>query len=98
MSAISDYVGAANAAFDAIDTALDTAQAKLGGVTDDVTFLKETIEKLQNNPGPISAEDQALLDAAQQRVNGLASKTSGLTSALEALDNATERPAEPPTP
>lgn len=97
MSAISDYAVSVNTAFDAIDTALETATGKLTGIADDVTFLKETIDQLQNNPGPISVEDQALLSAAQTRANGLVTKVQGFSTALEAVDDATERP-EPPTP
>jgi hypothetical protein len=81
MSAISDYAAKVNAAFDKLGTAVD-------GVADDVTFLKEEIKKLQDNPGPISPEDQAILDGVQARADTLASK-------VEALDQATERPPTP---
>lgn len=98
MSKISDYTTAVNAKFDEIDSGLETSNTKLTGITDDVAFLKETIEKLQSNPGPITPEDQALLDAAQARVNGAATKIAAFKTALEALDAATERPIEPPVP
>lgn len=97
MPGIKDYVAATNAAFDAIDTALDTAQTHASGLADDVAFLKDTIKQLQDNPGPISAEDQALLDAAQARVNGMGNKASSLATALSNLDDATQRPAPPTT-
>lgn len=98
MSAISDWKEAVDKTFDEIDTKLDTANTKLTGLTDDVAFLKETIEKLQTNPGPITPEDQALLDAAQARVNSLSAKAAAVATALEALDAATERPPAPPVP
>lgn len=98
MSAISDWKTKLDLTFDEIDTKLDTANTKLTGLTDDVAFLKETIEKLQTNPGPITPEDQTLLDAAQARVNSLSAKAAAVSTALEALDAATERPVAPPLP
>lgn len=92
------YAAAVNKSYDEIDAALEVASTKFAGITDDVAFLKETIEKLQNNPGPISAEDQALLTAAQTRANGLATKVNGFKDALTALDEATERPEPPVEP
>lgn len=82
MSAISDYAGRVNTAFDKIGTAVD-------GLVDDVAFLKEKIEELQNTAGQITPEDQALLDALEARVGTTA-------TALEALDAATARPPTPP--
>jgi hypothetical protein len=81
MSKVSDYVVAVNASYDSIDAHVD-------GITDDVKFLKETIDRLNATPGPISPEDQGLLDAAQERVNGIVAKVA-------ALDAATSRPAPP---
>lgn len=78
---IQAYVDAVNASYDELGTGLD-------GITDDVAFLKETIDKLQNNPGPISAEDQALLDAAQARVTSLVAR-------VKAVDEGTTRPTPP---
>lgn len=79
--AIQAYVDAVNAQFTTIETAVD-------GVSGDVTFLKARIEELQNNPGPISPEDQALLDQVQARIGTLATR-------ITALDAATEPPAPP---
>lgn len=95
MSAISDFAATVKTAFDQISDNVDAAVTSLAGLTADVQFLKDTIEKLQNNPGPISAEDQALLDAAQARAAQLASKAAALKDALATLDAQTE---EPPTP
>jgi len=81
MSAISDFGNAVNAKFDELGTAVD-------GVAADVDFLKAEIKKLQDNPGPISPEDQAILDGIQTRVGGLSDK-------VKALDAATENPPTP---
>jgi len=81
MSAISDYGDRVNSAFDRLGTAVD-------GIASDVDFLKAEILKLQTNPGPISPEDQAILDGIQSRADTLAAK-------VEALDAATE---QVPTP
>lgn len=79
---IKKFADEVNARFDEIGTAVD-------GVVDDVAYLKQKIDELQNNPGPISPEDQAILNDLQARVNVTADK-------LKALDSATERPPTPP--
>ena len=83
MSKISEYTDKVNLGFGKLETAID-------GVAADVTFLKDTITQMQNNPGPISPEDQALLNAAEARLTVLVEK-------LTALDALTTPPA-PPTP
>ena len=82
--AIQAYSDAVNAQFDIIEPAVD-------GIVDDVQFLKDTIAALQNSPGSITPDDQALLDKAQARVNLLSTK-------IVNLDNATSRPVPPPAP
>lgn len=96
MSALSDYVGEVNKSFDEVDAALETSNSKLAGITDDVAYLKETIDKINTNPGPITPEDQALLDGAKARAAAAATKLTAFKTALEALDAATERPVPPP--
>lgn len=81
MSAIKDFSDRVNAKFDVLEPAVD-------GLVDDIKFLKDTIAQLQNNPGPISPEDQALLDALEARV-GTA------TTRVTALDAETVRPTPP---
>ncbi len=81
MSAISDFAAKQNAHNDRVDTALT-------GIQGDVKFLQDTIDKLQNSPGAITPEDQALLDALDARADVTASK-------LEALDAL--NPPVPPT-
>lgn len=82
MSAISDFAAKQTAFNDRIDTAVT-------GLTGDVHALKDEILKLQNSPGSITAEDQALLDAIQARSNSIATK-------LEALDAETATAPTPP--
>lgn len=81
MSAVSDFVAKQNAFNDRQDVAID-------GLRGDVKTLNDTIEKLQNTPGPISAEDQASLDALEVRGDAISAK-------LEALDAMTA--PTPPT-
>jgi len=81
MSAISDFATKQNAFNDRIDAAVTGVQA-------DVKFLQDTIDKLQNSPGTITPEDQALLDQLDARADAVATK-------LEALDALT--PPVPPT-
>jgi hypothetical protein len=94
---IKNYVDAVNASYDTIDESVKVLETGLPGIVDDVAYLKETIKALQDNPGPISEADQALLTGAQTRVNALAARLAPLGDALKALDEATTRP-EPPTP
>jgi len=113
MSAISEFSDRVNAKFDEIGasvdsavTGVDAANTSLTGVAADVEFLKDVIQKLQTNPGPITPEDQALLDSAEARVGTLATKTTALkdslgtlSTALGALDAATDSaPTPTPTP
>lgn len=98
MSAVSDYVTAVDTAYNNIDEATSTLETSLAGVSDDVAYLKETIQALENNPGPITPEDQALLTGALSRVNSLSARLTSVKESLSALDEATTRPTPPPTP
>lgn len=82
MSAISDYAGKVNTAFDEIGASVD-------GIVGDIAGLKKKIDDLQNSPGTITPEDQKLLDDIQARAVAVAEK-------VKALDEATENPVEPP--
>lgn len=79
LSAISDFATAQNSFNDQIDIAIT-------GLQGDVAFLVAEIARIQGSPGPISAEDQASLDALQSRTNQILAK-------LQALDALT-----PPVP
>ncbi len=80
MTAIQTFSDKVSKAFSDIATSVD-------GVAQDVTDLKAKIDELQNSPGSITPEDQALLDQVQQQATTLAEK-------VKALDDAT---AQPPT-
>jgi uncharacterized protein YlxW (UPF0749 family) len=84
MSVISEYSDRVNAKFALIDEHVD-------GLVQDVAGLKAKIEQLQNSSGVISAEDQALLDAIENRVGGIADK-------LQVLDDATVTTPTPDAP
>lgn len=94
--AIDNYVEAVRVSYDAIDEATGALEKSGAGITDDILFLKEQIDFLQNSPGPISSDDQTKLDAAQARTNALVARLQGFKQALETLDAATSRPATPP--
>lgn len=80
--AIVEYAAKHNAHIDRVDSAVT-------GLTADVEALNAKILELQNNPGPITPEDQAILDSLQARGETIAQK-------LEALDALTPPPAPPP--
>ena len=98
MSAISDYSAVVNTAFDAISTSVDEIVASQAGLAGDIANLKDIILKLQNNPGPISPEDQALLDAGVAKVTAIATKSAAVSEALKALDAQTDNLPPPPVP
>lgn len=96
MSAISDYTDAVDAKFSEIGTSVDELVTSVAGVTGDVATLKELILKLENNPGQISTEDQALLTKSVATVTSLADRTKAIAAAAKELDAATETPPTPP--
>lgn len=98
MSALSEHQAAVDAQYEAIGKSVDEIVASQAGVTADVASLKDIITKLENNPGPISADDQALLTAGLAKVTALASKTAGVSAALKALDEETGEPLPEPPP
>lgn len=95
MSAISDYAAAVETAFSNINVSVETLGTGITGVTKDVADLKAIIEQINNNPGPISTEDQALLTNSLAKLDGLKSTLQSLAEAASNLDNAT---GEPPVP
>lgn len=97
MSAISDYTEAVDTKFGEIGTSVEEIIAAIAGVSGDVASLKSIIEKLENNPGPISPEDQVLLTNGLAKVTALSDKLKGVSASLKALDAATETaPTAPP--
>ncbi len=71
MSAISDFAAKQKAHNEKIDAAIT-------GITGDVKTLNDKITALQNTPGPISAEDQALLDELEATGSALADKLAAV--------------------
>jgi uncharacterized coiled-coil protein SlyX len=80
MTAISDFAAKQQQFNARMDAAVD-------GLTKDVADLNAKILELQQTPGAITPEDQALLDSLEERGNAIAAK-------LEALDGLT--PPAPP--
>lgn len=80
MSKISEYVDVQNGINAQFEKGID-------GCVEDITSLKDTIDKLQNSAGAITPEDQKLLDEAQ-------AKSKALADRLTALDEVT--PPAPP--
>lgn len=92
MSQISELTDRFNTRFDEISTGVDEIAASVPAITGDVVFLKETIAKLQSNPGTFTPEDQALVDAAEARLNDLSSRVTAVAAAVKELDQQTENP------
>lgn len=71
MTAISDYAAKVKESFATISAGLD-------GIVGDLQTLNDKITQLQNNPGPITPADQALLDEAQALSASLATRVSAI--------------------
>jgi hypothetical protein len=84
--------------FTSIGDSVDSLVTSQAGVAGDVAKLKGIIDKLQNNPGPISTEDQALLTEGVAVATALATKTAGVSAALKTLDDATDPDEVPELP
>lgn len=69
--------------------AIDSAVVSLTGLTEDIAELNRKITELQNSPGTITPEDQALLDAAETQADALAVKAEAVSAALKTLDEQT---------
>lgn len=83
MSAISKFATEQNTFNDRVDAAVT-------GLQSDIQALNDKITELQNSPGEITPEDQALLDTLQTRAEGITAK-------IEALDALTPPTVPAPT-
>lgn len=97
MSAISDFAAKQKAFNDRQSKAIDQAVSGVSGLEQDVKSLNEKIEELQNSPGGVTPEDQALIDDLEKQGDDLATRTESLATALQTLDSQTP-PVVPPTP
>lgn len=94
MSVISDFV-AKQAAFNSRQgAAVDSIVSSVAGISADIDLLNEKITELQNSPGGITPEDQALLDQLQAQGEEVATKVEAASTALANLDALT--PPKPP--
>jgi len=96
MSKISEYSDRVSAAFDAIGASVDSVVTSVSGIAGDITELKRIIAELQTNPGPISPEDQALLDSLEVKVSSLVARADAVKTSLADLDAQTENVPTPP--
>lgn len=81
-------------------TAIDSAVASVTGPTgleSDINGLYAKIKELQDSPGTITPEDQAILDEALAKGEALSTKAEAVSEALNKLDALTPPPVPPPT-
>lgn len=97
MSALSDQAARFDTTLTAIGASVDEIVTAQAGIAGDVTELKRLIAELQNNPGPISSADQALLDALEVKINATNDKVVAVATALKDLDAQTGPVVIPPT-
>lgn len=95
MSVISDFGTAMNAYFDETGASIDELKGSVNGLAGDVAWMKARIDELQNNPGPISPEDQKILNDLQARAVAASANAKDAVAQVKALDEATP-PVVPP--
>ena len=89
MSQITDYANRVN-------EYAATTEAAIADLAGDIDFLKKKIEEIQNNPGTLTPEDQAALDAMEARVK-TASENATAAANVVPPTAPTEPPVVPPT-
>ncbi len=104
VAAVDEHLNGIGETVDGLVTATGNMSTSLTGIAGDVTDLKRQIEQINNNPGPISAEDQALITDSLAKFDALAAKvtaakeaTDVAAAAAKQLDDATEAAPTPPT-
>lgn len=95
MSKIQDFATAQQAFNDQQSAAIDSIASSVTGLQGDIAALNQKITDLQNSPGAITPEDQALLDGLQAQGGTISTRIQSVASALSALDAQT--PPTPPT-
>lgn len=94
MSAISDFAAKQNA-FNARQAEAQQAVTEgLADLTGDIQTLNDKITELQNSPGQVTPEDQALLDGIVAQSEANAAKAEALADAIKTLAALT--PPKPP--
>ena len=73
--------------------AIDKSVAAAGGLSGDIAALNAKILELQNSPGQVTPEDQALIDELVTMGEAATARAEAQAAALEALDA-----QNPPTP
>lgn len=96
MSAISDYVANVTSQFGELGASVDQIVTSISGIAGDVQRIKDKLTQIENNPGQISPEDQALLTSSISDITALNTKVKAAAEVAKALDEATEEPPAPP--
>ena len=94
MSAIADFAAKQKAFNDRQGAAVDAAVTSITAIQGDLKTLNDKITELQNSPGAITPEDQALLDQLDAQGEAVSTKVEAAAAALSNLDAMT--PPAPP--
>lgn len=89
MSAISDFANKQTQFNIRQAAAVDSLVSSFAGVKDDIDGLNAKILELQNSSGPVTPQDQVLLDELQAQGEAIAAKTESVAASLKSLDEAT---------
>lgn len=94
MSAISQFAEKQNAFNARMTESQTTLTAAVEDLTGDIQTLNDKITELQNSPGGVTPEDQAMLDSLSEQGEALSTKAEALSEALKTL--AAIVPPKPP--
>lgn len=83
MSAISEYTATVQAQYGRINASLDN-------ITSDLAGVKAKLEEMNQNPGPITPEDQELLNQSIASLTAIGDRAEALAASTE------DAPAPPP--
>ena len=93
-SVIADFAAKQKAFNERVSTGLADVGIAVEDIAKDIETLNKKIEDLQNSPGGVTPEDQALLDELESVGGDLATKVETASTALK--DLAAKTPPPPP--
>lgn len=85
---ISTFVASQKSYNDRQGAAIDSIVKSFAGLSSDIADLNRTITELQNSPGQVTPEDQALIDELQTAGSELVNRAEAVAAGLAKLDAA----------
>lgn len=92
---IKENVARQDAVTEQMNTTLEIISGSVQGIVKDIGDLKFLLTKINTNPGPISPEDQELLNNSLNKTNAVSTKLNALKDALVSIDAETNENPNP---